>query len=41
MASFSEIGAGLSLVPPMKPSTLGTSRTRCQVCSSISICTST
>jgi len=29
------------LVPPMKPRTLGTSCTRCQVSSSISICTST
>ena len=37
----SVIGAGRSGVPPMKPSTFGTSLTRCQVSSSISICTST
>ena len=32
---------GRSDDPPMKPSTFGTSFTRCQVSSSISICTST
>ena len=37
----SVIGAGLSDEPPMNPSTFGTSFTRCQVSSSISICTRT
>ena len=40
-ARQASLGAGLSLVPPMKPSTFGTSFTRCQVSSSIAICTST
>ena len=38
-ASFSEIGLGLVLVPPMKPKTLGVSLTRCHVSSFISIST--
>src|SRR5690606_34945195 len=41
IASRSLIGVGRSLLPPMKPRTFGTSFTRCQVSSSISICTST
>jgi len=41
LASRSVIGAGFSGVPPMNPSTFGVSFTRCQVSSSISICTST
>ena len=41
LASLSDIAAGLSLVPPIKPSTFGASLTKCHVSSFISILTKT